>query len=147
MTRNTRRYWTQKTFWSRENCSFIRLNDAIRRTLLKAAPKNSKTIHYESRVQSNTRADFKLTYGENYGKLRGTSFFVVEEGGGVRCIIIASEKLIKVYLLQPIRFRLNNKKKLWDKKTTTTTKKTKTKTKTKTCSTTRLSQKVYKRDL
>ena len=49
--------------------------------------KNPKTIHYESRVQSNTRANFKLTYGENYGKLRGTSFF-----GGGGSILIASEE-------------------------------------------------------
>ena len=56
-------------FARRENCSFIRLNDAFRKTLLKAAKKNSKTIHYESRVQSNTRADFKLTYRENNGKI------------------------------------------------------------------------------
>ena len=33
-------------------------------------------------------------------------------GGGGGGILIASQKLIKVYLLQPIRFRLNNKKKL-----------------------------------
>ena len=45
-----------------ENCSFIRLiNDASRKTLLKAAKKTLKTTHYESRVQSNKRADFKLT--------------------------------------------------------------------------------------
>ena len=31
--------------------------------------KNSKTTHYESRIQSNSRADFKLnSYRENYGK-------------------------------------------------------------------------------
>ena len=41
-------------------------------------PKNSKTAHYESRVQSNSRADFKLTYRENYGKLWKTFFW----GGG-----------------------------------------------------------------
>ena len=45
-------------FANRENCSFIRLNDTFRKTLLN-----------ESRVQSNTRADFKLTYSENYRKL------------------------------------------------------------------------------
>ena len=33
-------------------------------------------------------------------------------GGGGGGILIASQKLIKVYLLQPMRFRLNNKKKL-----------------------------------
>ena len=63
-------------FARRENCFFTTLNDAFRKTLLKAAKKNYKTTHYESRVQSNTRADFKLTYRENYGK-----FF--KEGGGV----------------------------------------------------------------
>ena len=40
----------------------------VRKTLLKAAKKTSKTTHYESPVQSNTRADFKLTYRENDGK-------------------------------------------------------------------------------
>ena len=35
---------------------------------LKAAKKNFKTTHYESRGQSNTRADFKLTHRENYGR-------------------------------------------------------------------------------
>ena len=48
---------------------FSHLNDAFRKTLLKAAKKSSKTTHYESRVQSNTCADFKLTYRENYRKL------------------------------------------------------------------------------
>ena len=65
-------------FARRENCSFIRLNDAFRKPLLKSAQKNSKTTHYESRVQSNDRAAFKLTYRENCGKLRKTIFF----GGG-----------------------------------------------------------------
>ena len=53
-----------------ENCSLRRLNDAFRKTLLKAAKKTLRqpTIN-ESRIQSNTRADFKLTYRENYGKL------------------------------------------------------------------------------
>ena len=50
-------------FDSREDCSFIRLNDAFRKTLLKAgAKKNSKTTHYENRIRSNTRTVFKLTY-------------------------------------------------------------------------------------
>ena len=50
-------------------------------------------------------------------------------GGGNR--LIASEKLIKVYLLLPIWYRLNNEKETMKKKT---------------CFTTRLSQRVYKRD-
>ena len=45
---------------------------------LKAAKKNSKTTHYESRGQSNTRADFKLTYRENYGRYEKRFFW----GGG-----------------------------------------------------------------
>ena len=51
------------------------------------------------------------------------------EGGGGGNRLKASEKLIKVFLLRPIRCRLTMKKK-----------------KTKTCSTTSLSQGVYKRD-
>ena len=67
-------------FARRENCSFIRLNDAFWKTLLKSATKNSTTTHYESRVQSNDRADFKLTYRKNCGKLQKTFFW---GGGGV----------------------------------------------------------------
>ena len=55
-------------FANRKTCFFIRLNDAFRKILLKAVKKNSKTTHYESRVQSYTRADLKLTWRENYGK-------------------------------------------------------------------------------
>ena len=47
----------------------LRLNDAFRKTLLKAVKKNSKTTHYQSRVQSNSSSDSKLTYWENYVKL------------------------------------------------------------------------------
>ena len=83
-------------FARRENCSFIRLNDAFRKPLLKSAQKNSKTTHYESRVQSNDRAAFKLTYRENCGKLRKTIFFWGGGGGGR---LTTSEKLIKIYLL------------------------------------------------
>ena len=66
-------------FARRENCSFVRLNDAFQKTLLKQ-PKNSTTTHYESRVQFNMRANFKLTYRENYGKLWKT--FLGGRGGG-----------------------------------------------------------------
>ena len=52
-------------------------------------------------------------------------------GGGGEQKIIASEKLIKVYLLWPIRYRLNKQKVTMKKKTYFTT---------------RLSQRVYKRD-
>ena len=67
-----------------ENCSFIRLNDAFCKTLLKSAQKNSKTTHYESRVQSNDCADFKLTYRENCGKLGKTIFLGGGGGKGLR---------------------------------------------------------------
>ena len=77
-------------FPSRENCSFKRLNDALRNHCSKQPKKNSKTTHYESRVQSNKRLHFKLTYRENYGNLCGR--------------LIASDKLIKVHLLQPIQY-------------------------------------------
>ena len=33
---------------------------------LRQPQKNSKNAHLESRVQSKTRADFKLAYSENY---------------------------------------------------------------------------------
>ena len=52
-----KRRHTAPAFGSCENCSFIRLNDAFRKTLLKAAKKKTKTTQYESRVQPNTRAD------------------------------------------------------------------------------------------
>ena len=55
-------------FANRETCFFIRLNDGFRKTCSRRPKKNSKTTHYESRVQSNTRADFKLTYKENFLK-------------------------------------------------------------------------------
>ena len=114
-------------FASREDCSFIMLNDAIRKPLLKAAKKTLR--------QPTMRAEFSLIHAliSNWHTeriMRSYEELLLGGGGG---ILIASEKLIKVYLLQPIRFRLNNKKKLWHEK--------------KTCSTTRLSQKVYKRDL
>ena len=69
-------------FASRENCSFIRPNDAFRKTCSRQPKKNSKTAYYGSRVQSNTRADFKLTYIENYGNLWKTFFFRGVGGGG-----------------------------------------------------------------
>ena len=53
-------------FADRETCSFVRLNDAFRKALLKATTKSSKNAHKESRVQWKTRADFKLAYTENY---------------------------------------------------------------------------------
>ena len=42
MKRNTVTYWTTADFANRENCSFIRLNDAFRKTLLQAAKKNPR---------------------------------------------------------------------------------------------------------
>ena len=62
-------------FARRENCSFVRLNDAFRKTLLKAAKKERIMGSYE-----------KLQF------FRG-------EGGR----LMASEKLIKIYVLQPIQ--------------------------------------------
>ena len=43
-------------FDSRENCSFIRLNDAFRKTLFKAAKKTPRQPTMRTEVQSNTRA-------------------------------------------------------------------------------------------
>ena len=61
-----------------------------------------------------TRADLKLTYAENYGKLTKTFFGRGGKGGGVNRLI-DSEKLIEVYLLLPIRYRLNKFKKTMKK--------------------------------
>ena len=42
MRRNTVTYWTTADFANRETCSFIRLNDAFRKTLLQAANKKPR---------------------------------------------------------------------------------------------------------
>ena len=42
MRRNTVTYWTTADFANRETCSFIRLNDAFRKTLLQAVKKKSR---------------------------------------------------------------------------------------------------------
>ena len=42
MRRNTVTYWTTADFANRETCSFIRLNDAFRKTLLQAAKKEPR---------------------------------------------------------------------------------------------------------
>ena len=87
-------------FSSRENCSFIRLDDAFRKTLLKAA---KKTVR-----QPTMRAEFSLIralisnwHRENCGKLWKT--ILGWGGGGGDGRLIASEKLIKIYLLEPIQ--------------------------------------------
>ena len=49
---------------------------------LKAAKTNWKTTHFESRGQSNTRADFKLTYREKYGRYEKRFFWGGGGGGG-----------------------------------------------------------------
>ena len=46
-------------------------------------PKNSKTTHYESRVQSNTRTDVKLTFTERIMGSHKKRFFGGGVGGGV----------------------------------------------------------------
>ena len=71
MRRNTVTYWTTADFANRETCSFIRLNDAFRKTLLQAAKKKS-LINRSRKTTSTARADFKchsvLWQGENYRK-------------------------------------------------------------------------------
>ena len=87
-------------FARRENCSFIRLNDAFRKTLLKAAKKTLR--------QPTMRAEFSLIRAliSNWHTERIMESYEKHFwGGGNR--LIASEKLIKVYLLWPIRYRLN----------------------------------------
>ena len=59
----------------------LSLNDAFRKTFPQGSQKNSKTTHFESRGQSNTRADFKLTYREKYGRYE-KRFFWGGGGGG-----------------------------------------------------------------
>ena len=44
MRRNTVTYWTTADFANRETCSFIRLNDAFRKTLLQAAKKKPRKL-------------------------------------------------------------------------------------------------------
>ena len=44
MRRNTVTYWTTVDFASRETCSFIRFNDAFRKTLLQAAKKKPRKL-------------------------------------------------------------------------------------------------------
>ena len=93
-------------FAMRENCSFIRLNDVFRKTLLKAA--KNKTLR-----QPTMRAEISLiralisnshterimgSYEKHFGGGGG-------RGGGN--MLIASQKLIKLYLLWPTRYRLN----------------------------------------
>ena len=114
MRRNTsQKILDAADFARRENCSVIRLNDAFRKTLLKAAK--------ETLRQPTIRAEFSLILALiskwHTGRILGSyeKRFVWGEGGGNK--LIAGEKLINVYLLWPIRL-----------------------------STTRLSQRVYKRD-
>ena len=60
MRRNTVTYWTTADFTNRqETCSFIRLNDAFRKTLLQAAKKKSRKSTDLEKNKSITRADFK----------------------------------------------------------------------------------------
>ena len=82
-------------FSSPETSSFIGLNDAFRKTLLKAAKKTLR--------QHITRAEFSLiraliSFTERIMRSNKKRFF----GGGARRLI-ASEKLVKVYLLQRIQ--------------------------------------------
>ena len=86
-------------FARRENCAFIRLNDASRKTLSRQ-PKKSKKTHYDSRVQSNTRWFQTDIQRELWEVMKNILL-------GNR--LIAGEKLIKVSLLWAIRQRLKKK--------------------------------------
>ena len=44
MRRNTVTYWTTVGFANRETCSFIRLNDAFRKTFLQVAKKKPRKL-------------------------------------------------------------------------------------------------------
>ena len=67
MRRNTVTYWTTADFANHENCSFIRLNDAFRKTLLQVAKKKTRKLTDHGK-QLVPRADFKcqcfMTRGE-----------------------------------------------------------------------------------
>ena len=78
-------------------CSFIGLNDAFRKTFPQGSQKNSKTTHFESRGQSNTRADFKLTYREKYGRYEKRFFWGGVGGRGRRDRLMASENFMTIY--------------------------------------------------
>ena len=83
-------------FSSPETSSFIGLNDAFRKTLLKAAKKTLR--------QHITRAEFSLiraliSFTERIMRSNKKRFL----GGGGARRLIASEKLVKVYLLQRIQ--------------------------------------------
>ena len=99
-------------FAIRENCSFIRLNDAFRKTLICSRQPRQPTIAMRAEF-SLIRALISNWHTE---RIMGSyeKHFVWGEGGNK---LIASETLINLYLLWPIRL-----------------------------STTRLSQRVYKRD-
>ena len=43
-------YWTTADFANRETCSFIRLNDAFRKTLLQATKKNPRKLLHNQKV-------------------------------------------------------------------------------------------------
>ena len=58
MRRNTVTYWTTADFANRETCSFIRLNDAFRKTLLQAAKTKPRKLPDHGK-QLLPRADFK----------------------------------------------------------------------------------------
>ena len=95
-------------FARRENCSFIRLNDAFRKTLLKAAkkPLRQPTMRAESYYGSWFSLIGALISNWYTERIMGS----YEAGGGGNRLK-ASEKLIKVFLLRPIRCRLTMKKK------------------------------------
>ena len=95
MRRNTRRCWTQQTLL----ILFLhRLNDACRKTCSSQAKKTLRQPTTRVEFSLYTSYDFKLTYRENCGKLCKAFFF-----GGGRGRLIASDKLMTVYLLQCIQ--------------------------------------------
>ena len=69
MRPNTVTYWTTADYANRETCSFIRLNDALRKTLLQAAKKKS-LINRSRKTTSTARADFKCHSVVFYDKER-----------------------------------------------------------------------------
>ena len=61
-------YLTMADFANRETCSFIRLNDAFRKTLPQAAKKKSRNRKKTSTACGDFKCHSVLWQGENYGK-------------------------------------------------------------------------------
>ena len=84
MRRNTVTYWHEADIANRETFSFLRLNDAFRKTFLQAAKKKSRklTDHGKQLLPRALISNLIVFYdtGKNYGMGEGGG-----GGGGERC--------------------------------------------------------------